>query len=394
MQSARTRTSLGLSSLNPDIGLPPSPERILSQQGLGSSNLTELFRRQTPRQQTTLFSSPAVPDIVEEEEEFIETSTTRRSSLPDLVRSQSLDEELTRSGYTPLSKIVVIGQNNDSQVKYIKAKSQLGEPVYIAVDVDDAYVSHTNKDPRFKETRKQILVDEQEKEIAFTKLGLGVNGVALECKNGLCTILHDEGLNKPREQNFVLVYTKKAEETLTIASFPIVRMSDIRVNPELVCRNADETIRTMRNCALQKCLADIDCLKKKLDETCQLFQQTLTCKKNVINEFRRTMALLEDYYAKCCRCPEKNACKIKNILYNIEKRNAKFPYLLETCHEIAALNGIIDDVNCKLKEAKCKLDKKFKNLGCAYEYKEKKSHCHYKCAWEEHKGDESDIESD
>ena len=384
MASARTRTSLGRTSLDLNLGLPPSPERIVTQQSGSAPTLSELMRRQTPRSQQVTFASPAIPEIEEEAEQI--------TSVSDLVRSRSLDEELLRGGYTPISKMVVVTPKGEPTVRYVKAQNQLGEPVYIAVDVNDSYISQSAADPRFRESRIPINIGNDDKEMAFTRAGLGVSGVAMECNKGLCTIMHDEQMKAPREQNFVLIHTKKTEETFVMASFPVVRMSDIRLNPLAVQKNIDCALRKMRNAALSSCLCCISSVEKKFEKTCQLFKETLDAKEKVIKEFHRTMTILEDAWDNCSKCPEKNCEKLKEIAYNIEKRNSKFPALMESCREIASLNDALDEVNCTLEAAKLKLNKKFCHLHCAYELKDRKKHCLQRCVWEDQVEDDSDID--
>lgn len=380
MDTAPSRRSLGRTPLNLNTNLPPSPERVSTNLGTTTTSLNDLIRRQTPRSRNVTVSSPAVPEI---EEELTEEGLI--GSVPDLVRSRSLDEELVRSGYTPLTKMVVVAPSGKSQVRYVKANNNLGEPVYIAVDVNDAYISQSNNDPRFRESRIPMNINAGEKETAFTQAGMSVSGVAFECKNGLCTIMHDDQLQAPKEQNFILIHTKKHEETFALASFPVVKMSDIRFNPKVVIKNIDLALRKMRNATLQNCLCDINSVQKKFDRTCQLFKETLACKEKIIKEFHRTMTILEDAYDKCSECPEKNLERLKEIVYNIEKRNGKFPALMQSCTEIASLENTLDEANCTLEKAKCKLQKKFKHIHCAYEIKEKKHHHH--CAWDAYTSD-------
>lgn len=389
MSIARTRTSLGRTPLNLNLNIPPSPRSIVSQQGSTVPSLTELLERQSPRFQNPILASPVIPGY--EEESFYEERT---STLPDFVKRQSLDEELTRSGYSPLSKMVMVSPQGESQVKYVKAQNQLGEQVYVAIDVEDSFISQGANDPRLRESKLGFNIPQVEKELAFSKAGLGVAGVAFECKSGLCTLMHDEQINAPREQNFVLIHTKKVEESLVLASYPVVKMSEIRCNPQACLKNIDCALRRMRNAALDRCLCQINEVQKKFKEMCCLFDQTLECKENVIKEFKRTINLLEDSYDNCIKCPEKNKCKIDQIVYNIEVRNCKFPALMESCKDIACLDPELDKIICSLKKAKHKLEKKFKKLHCAYELKKKKKHHHHKCAWEEKCGDYSSSDSD
>jgi len=400
MQSSQTRRSLGRTSLSLDLNLPSSLE-LTTQQTSSVPTLSEQMKRQTPPRQSAAFASPAVPKAEEEVEAEAEEEVEKKeevekeqtiTSIPDLVRSKSLDEELVRSGYTPLTKMVVISPAGEPQVRFIKVKNQLGEPLYVNIDVNDAYVSQSNNDPRLRESYSSMNISEEEKELAFSKAGFGVSGVALECKSGLCTIMHDEQLNAPREKNYVLVHIRRVEETaLVSASFPMIRMSDIRANPQACQKNIDQSFRKMRDAVLQKNIEKINCVQEKFNRTCQLFRQTLECKGNIIKEFQRTINLLEDYYNGCMKNPEKNIDKLKEIVYNLEKRNAKLPALIETCKEIALLEDPLDKAICILNDTKHKLEKKFRHINCVYELKDKKCQ-HYKCAWEK-QDDESDVET-
>ena len=371
MSASRIRTALGRTPLNADLGLPPSPSSV---------NISSLNR--------LVSSSPVIPSY--EQQEFFEEETA--SNIPSLTREHSLEDELIRNGYSPISKVVVVTPQGNSSVQYIKTQNQLGEPVYVAVDVNDTYVSSSPQDFRMKEVKGMMKIPQEEKEFAFEKAGLGVAGVAFECPTGICTIMHDEHLQAPQERSFALIQTKRVEEVTILASFPVVRMSDIRHNPEACHKNIDLALRRMRNAALDKCVCKINSLQAKMKQLCALLDATLECKENIVKKFKADMCFLEDTYQKCSKCPEKNSCKLKEIAFNIEKRNAMFPHLMESCHEIAQLEKTADEAICQLEKTKHKLNHKFRKLGCVFPLRKKK--CIIKCAWEQCSVDDNDSDSD
>lgn len=357
MSGLRTRTSLGRSSLDFSNKLPSSPRALMKN----DDTMPEMA---VPEYQSR-------PVLVMEEE---------------LVPEQALEKELSRHGFTnPVN--IVVQDGKKSQVPFVKAENEIGQPVYIQVDIPGAVTRQNENDSRFKPTKTAMMIPKEEKDMAYTQAGLSVSGVAMECQDGLCTIMHNDQMKAPAEQNYSLVYTKRKEkhvikEEMLTVSYPIVRMSDLCANPVAVKKAIDCALRKMRNAALKACLCEIERVQKKFDCLCKEFKEVNCLREKVIKEFHRTITILEDSYDNCAKCPEKNACKLKEIAYNIEKRNAMFPCLMKSCKQMAALEQDIDQLLEVVKANKCRLEKKFKNLPCVYEPKEKK-HCHQKCAWDD-----------
>ena len=378
MSTLRSRTALGRSSINADQTLPPSPRALINT----PPTLSQVVGRQTPRSRQIPPTEAVIPEIANND-----LAVSQEQNLPKLVQSKSLDEELVRSGYTPLSKIVVVESNNGTQVPLVKAQNDIGEPVYIAVDTNDTYIAQSPNDPRFKTSKSLVSIPKAEKEMAFSQAGLGVAGVAMECNDGLCTIMHDTQAKAPREMNYGLIAGKKNNDNV-VASYPIVKLSELRMNASSVQKNVECALRKMRNASLKACLCDVEKVQKKFDCLCGLFRDVSDLRSKVIKEFHHSMTVLENAHDNYAKCPAKNAEKIKQIAFNIEKRNAKFPHLIESCKEVANLDKTIDDINKALEETKCALQKKFKHLHCAYEHKDKSKHCG--CAWDKHDHDEED----
>lgn len=304
-------------------------------------------------------------------------------TVADVVRRTSVDEELARAGYRPISKIIVTESPRDATVPYVKAQNSMGDPFYIAIDVQDSYIGHSKSDPIMQVASSPMAIPREDKEAAYAKAGMSVSGVALECKTGLCTIMHDPVMGAPREQNFVLVETTTIEEVSTgVVSYPILRLSELRSNPQACQKNIDQALRKIRNDALQRYLCKIKAVQKKFTAMADLFASTMKCKEHIVQELHRTVNLLECYLDECSKCPQDNCDKIKQIKYNLEKRNAMFPYLMECCTEIASLEDKLDASICALAKSKKRLDCKFKNLHCAYDLPEEPSSCMIKCAWD------------
>lgn len=328
----------------------------------------------TPLEETYIPPSPsASPRSFRRSMNFGEASPFRE------FQGFSVEKELEKSGYTPLTAIGVKNPvSAEADIKYVKAENNIGEQIYVVVDIPGAHSNELYSEPLFRESRSAFNIPTEEKELALSKAGFGVAGVAIECEAGLCTLAHEPSKHTPTEKYFMFTASRKQEETLTIASFPLVKLSDIKRNPVNCMENVDMSLRQMRNAALNKCLCEVGDVQCKVKKACHLFDETLECQKKAVFGFEDSMKKLENAYCECKKCACPDAKRLDDIIYNINKRNALFPCLLESCKQVAALNCHLDKIICDLEKTKHVLAHKFKYIQCAYERKKEK-HC---CVWD------------
>lgn len=310
----------------------------------------------------------------------------REGSLPQYVKKKSIEQEIKEYANKIKNKIFIVKPSGERHIGFLRVTNKKAEPFYIQIDTPESYISQTPQDIFLRESGNLSLPSE-EKEEAFQKVGMGVAGIAIECRNGLCTITRNEP-QAPVERSFVLIHTKRFEEDLIMGSFPLVKLSELRLNPEACLKNIGQALRKIRDTALDKCYCEVKEVEKKVKELYGLFNETMCVEENAIRGYKRSMGVLENNLEKCLCKPECNEERIKEILYNIERRNSLFPILIESCQDIGHLNHELDEALCLLEKIKVRLAKKFKNIDYVYEPKVKGK---YKYCVEEMTSSESEY---
>jgi uncharacterized coiled-coil DUF342 family protein len=171
--------------------------------------------------------------------------------------------------------------------------------------------------------------------------GLDVCGVAFECNDSVCTLSRDVVDQTPKETTFV--FSEKHVERAAImdedlVAVPIVKMSEIRANPELTLRNTDTATRRIRNASYKNVMAQLDSMKdslKTLNESVESFDEV---KNDVTNRLAKSLSTLENYNRNFMAKPiqsEEDRNTYRKLLYNLRRRNELFVTFLQYVRRVA-----------------------------------------------------------
>ncbi len=246
----------------------------------------------------------------------------------------NIEEELLSFGYIPLNNINIYNNEEITQ-QYVKAVNQMGQKVYILLDDD---IHNLDSDLNLVETKNGNILPYSLKTGALKMAAMDASGVAFECdQGGLCVlrnIIDNDNLTSV-ESNFTFV-----EENPSIAvhenygchmSYPVVKLSEIRVNNALVMHGADMVTRKLRNASYTTYLEDMKNVQLAINE---LSVQNA----NLINLFEfnaaklsETLKTLEEWNKYYLENPPTTECDIKKhnlIIHNMRIRNDYISYLI------------------------------------------------------------------
>src|SRR5438445_4884722 len=199
-----------------------------------------------------------------------------------------IENELMSYEYICLNSITI---QNDKKIQidhYIKALNKLGQKVYILIDVK--YDNQLDADLTLIETKRGNILPYSLKSGAALLFGMDVTGVAFECdKNGLCVLTHsiddqDDNLNVI-ESNFTFLDAYQQNHVVIEnygchLSYPVVKLSEIRVNNQLVVEGTDIVTKKLRINAYNEYMNDLNFLGNSIIELDLSFIDF----KNVIEE--------------------------------------------------------------------------------------------------------------
>jgi len=276
---------------------------------------------------------------------------------------EEVEEELIKSGYTPVSKIVV-SKNGELEGKYIKALNKYGQYVYVELDtegvlaIDGDIITHTE----VKDATEIPLVD------AYKCVEGGVCGVASECEGGVCTLTRTKGSKYPRQTT--LVRQERSTDTSTSAmlgddmvAYPVVRLSEIRADPEnaLFAQNEATTLlRDQRNVALDEDLAKMAILLNTLTDEFNEFQDI---REDLILRVNSDLTRLEEANVTYVMSPPATVTERNDyefIVTELKRRNDIVIDLLKCAAEVASqrdeLRRLIDDIRKAKRECLADVD--------------------------------------
>lgn len=217
-----------------------------------------------------------------------------------IIANASIENELLNSGYVPMSRIVVQDDSGQRQTQYIKSINKKGQKVFILVDAN-GYTTARASDLTLVETHPVSIVPYSLKVGAYECAGTDVCGVAFECgSDAVCMLTRGKDDLSPKEATFVFV--EQSAPTIgsiqtegSVMTYPVIRLSEIRANPELVLENTDVVTRRLRNSAYQIELQELDEAQQAISRLDEAFSRFNAIRENAAMKLTRTLQQLEEW---------------------------------------------------------------------------------------------------
>lgn len=341
-----------LLNLSVPNGSPPTvgvviPPMVGTTQSPSTLPRVDVPRRSNGEQRST--DSPSSSGMVMNEEFVVK-------DYQGLIGNASLENELLNAGYAPLSKIVIQAENGEKRTQYIKAVNKKGQKVFILVDVS-GYTTARAGDLTLIEARKSTIVPYSVKTGAYDCAGRDVCGVAFECTGAVCVLARNSEDLTPTEANFVFV-EQSGPAAATVESegvnmtYPVIRLSEIRANPELILKNTDVVTRRLRNASYSTLVAELVEEEKAIIQLNQAFVRFRQMYENNAALLNKTLTQLEGYLKAYMDNPptsDEGRDKFQKVQLNVAKRNDGIEILLRSMQKVADLRSVIaataNDIN-------------------------------------------------
>lgn len=274
-----------------------------------------------------------------------------------LIENSGLEKELLSAGYATLSRVVVRGQNGERKTQYIKAINKMGQTVFIEVDVA-GYTSARATDLTLIQSHRATAIPYSVKVGASECAGMDVCGVAFECgSDNICVLSRGSDDLTPKEVNFVYVEqpTTSAvaiESDGSITTYPVVRLSEIRANPDLVLKNSDIVTRRLRNTTYTSELAEFQDLEKSAARLMASISAFKSAQGESTAKLVSTLSQLEKINVQYIKDPpvsDENKEKFRLTQFNLRHRNDDLTLLLRLIKRVAdahlEIEAVIKEIN-------------------------------------------------
>lgn len=192
-----------------------------------------------------------------------------KDPVPIVILQDSINDELYDLGYIVIHKI---GTKNS---QFLKAINKKGQKVYIHIDTNDYYSAN---DIMMIENDSNLL-SFSIKNGAYSCASMEVSGIVFEYgSNSICIIMRGDNDLKFKETNYILDIDSQAHNFDGCAiTYPIIKLSELRVNPDVVLCNTDIVTRRLRNTEdsyERQELINTHCSLEKLNESLENFKDT------------------------------------------------------------------------------------------------------------------------
>lgn len=290
-----------------------------------------------------------------------------------LVANSSIENELLNSGYGPLSRIVIRTDNGEKRTQYIKAINKKGQKVFIAIDVH-GYTSARSTDLTLIEAHNASIVPYSLKTGAYECAGKDVCGVAFECgADAVCVLSRGTDDLTPKEANFVFVEQNAPEAASleingTILTYPVIKLSEIRANPDEVLKNTDIATRRLRNSSYTITFYELKHEKESINKLSEAFAKFDAIRENAAIKLNKTLRTLEewnDVYMQNPPTSDDNKDRYRKLQFNLAQRNDNISTLLRAMKKVADMNIEIDNITRNIDAITDHCEQEFANIEYA-----------------------------
>ena len=258
--------------------------------------------------------------------------------------------------------------NGSPKAEYMKAVNRNGQTVIIHIDTEGEMVTVDKNDLTVARTTEVSKIPYSIKMSSMECSEGATCGVALECENGVCTISRNNRTLEATESNFV--YVKSREDKVLsfngeYIAYPIILLSEIRANNEMVVKNTDIVTRKLRNNAYRMCRDDLNQLATSLSQTNTLVNSLMVKQQEIAGKLGKSIQELESLNEKYVVDPPQNADnkrKYELVQNNIRIRNELMPEFLRICKDVALKRSDVMRMNEFFQDTLRSMESEFGNV--------------------------------
>ena len=270
----------------------------------------------------------------------------------EIIDNNSLENTLLKYGYTPISKIVV--RNVEKNIaQYVKCINIKGQKVFIELDVK-GFSRATNNDMTIIDKTNANIVQLSTKNGAYKCVGNEVCGVAIECgSDGVCIISHGSDGITPIETTYMYIAGSNNNDAGCIMTYPIIKLSEIVLNPDLIVANTSVVISRLRTSAytdaskelseLQESITQFNNLFVEFDKTRNICTSKIISSKQILNKY------CDEYISNPPKSDEQKE-NFANVKKNLLFRNDCIEILIRTIVRFSSYKDDINRVNKYMEE--------------------------------------------
>ena len=218
-----------------------------------------------------------------------------------IISNASIENELFNLGFVPLYKIIV-KENGNKKVEYIKSISKMGQGVFIQIDDGEGYFISKPTDLVMVQSKNARAIPYSIKQGILECAANGTCGVAFVCGSDSICVLSSTNDLTPKEANFTLERknneidkTASLEMEGSIVTYPVVKLSEVRVSPKEVTDLVDLSTQSIRNQTYNTLNDSLEEQRQLIDDLKFSFEEFVDQKDKVIDKLTETLQQLTEW---------------------------------------------------------------------------------------------------
>lgn len=168
------------------------------------------------------------------------------------VNQSDLEQELNSRGFVLTERIVIQDEKGQSSIQYVKVITNRGQRAFVELNSNGVLQPNKNQDIVMSQIDKPSIVPFSVKNGSLELASTITQGVAFECQDEICFLHKNEEL-VPVETVFTSNSPITQVGTVNSISYPIVRMSEILVNPGQVIENIYQVSKRLKSENRRQC---------------------------------------------------------------------------------------------------------------------------------------------
>jgi hypothetical protein len=257
-------------------------------------------------------------------------STVTFETFEGIPQNQDVEKALLERGFIPTEKILTRDDVGNVVCRFIKVRDKLGHAAYVELDCDYhdgmGFLTISSDDTIMTQSHEASVIPYSLKIGSFEANNNDLYGVGFECDNSVCVMSRKDSSLDPVESVFTYA---NGDESMGILNrhpipFPIIKITDILANPDIVHKNIKTGHTRMRNVAFTSCMKEVESMKKyanELNEEIQRFDKISTEVSNVLTCTINDLENMHDAYEKQGAKCQKDVDNVKSIRFNLNKRH-------------------------------------------------------------------------
>lgn len=350
VSSSRTVHSVNTSSMTAQIF-----------SGLGSFPLLPLSPIKTPIVVVTCNSSLSEATVAPQ----IQVVT---STYQSLITTVGLEAELLSARYWIEGTITLTNEQNERRIQYIKAINAKGQRVYIIVDVNGFLSNQRNLS--MIRLNNPARVHHSTKLDGYDCVKNYVDGVVFEIgADGLSTIIRDSQSLQPVEINYTLIgqqLDNDIDNNGTVMTYPIIRMSQIRADPDQILENTSQAFNCLRFTTIGRHTDAIEELNSSFSDLSNAWTSFKDVRSQITLALAGEISQLIDWnkaFDERVITTDNDRDKVNSIQRNLAIRQERLEDILRLTRKVVNRMSQIDAITAEINAVTSVIDNNNGDLG-------------------------------